>query len=85
LEEVHYHFQPANPRAFKCYTFVGDEEVKISFPPTVVIVSTKAYRSPKDGSWLTVFSCSLEENCHAYICHYARKKLKEEKKEVSSD
>jgi len=83
-EEIHYHFQPAEPHAFKCYNFIGDENIKVPLPPSAVITSTKAYRA-KDGTWLASFSCNLEEACHAYICYYARKKLKEEKKEVSSD
>jgi len=84
MTEEHYHFQPAEPRAFKCYNYVGDENIKTPLPPTAVIVSTKSFRT-KDGSWLTVFSCSLEETCHAYFCHYARKKLSQKREEVSSD
>jgi len=71
-KEVHYHFQPV-VRAFRCYTFVGEE--KIPFPPTAVLASTSAYRT-KIGTWITTFSCSLEDSCHAYVCIYARKKLR---------
>jgi len=77
MEEVHYHFQPAEARAFRCYIFMGDEDVKLSVPPTAVIALTRAYRT-KDGTWIVGWSCSLEDACHAYVCVYAKKKLKKE-------
>jgi len=67
------------PRAFKCYTYVGDQELRHPAPTAVIVCSR--LRQMGEGYWYPSYSCSLEEHCHAYICFYARKKIEREAQE----